>query len=199
MEHPTEFDLQLAINNFIREIDRRQVFDRDQLDELYDHFTEETASLTALGLNEREAFTVSKLRFGEAAVIRREYERVQPVDGAGQKIIFGFMGFFMIGFGYSLVSAAHQLVTSLYRRFGETREMLFLFLDYFLSFLIMGGLLTYIVYRLRTKPYFTRLELFAIPLLGFFMNFSGNRFLLQLAVLLTYILIYRERKTLIPA
>ena len=89
MERSEQFELGIEITKLLEDIDQRQVLETGEWDELFDHFLCSTDELEKMGLSTEEAFAVSKMRFGETALVRKEYEKVNPFGSIRQNVIFG--------------------------------------------------------------------------------------------------------------
>ena len=96
MEQSNRFELEAEITEFLKEVDHQGVVGHGGKEELFDHFMTEVEELEDNGLSPKEAFEVSKLRFGGAALIRKEYEKVNPFLSVGQKLLIGLISFFAI-------------------------------------------------------------------------------------------------------
>ena len=112
MEPAQRFELEYEITRYLDQVDRKQVLDDGERNELFDYFICETESLERSGLSPVEAFTVSKMRFGDAALVGREYETLHPNRVYRSKILYGLFLFFGL---VTLASLMHLMTTiSLY-------------------------------------------------------------------------------------
>jgi hypothetical protein len=70
------FDLETAIKNWRRQIEKSCSRDPVALAELEDHLREDIAALMRAGQSESDAFSAAVVRFGDPAALRREFAKV---------------------------------------------------------------------------------------------------------------------------
>jgi hypothetical protein len=70
------FDLETAIKNWRRQIEKSCGGDPIALAELEDHLREDVAALMRAGKSESDAFSAAIVRFGDPAALRREFAKV---------------------------------------------------------------------------------------------------------------------------
>ena len=78
MEERNEFDLDLALQEFVDSLNPNELLSDVDKDELRDHVYLEMDSLKELGLSEEEAFIISQKRFGKSELIQEEYHKAKP-------------------------------------------------------------------------------------------------------------------------
>ena len=223
MESSTHFDLQVAITEHLQEIDQNHLLNHEEWDELFDHFLEDAEALTEKGLTEREAFAVSKLRFGETTLVRQEYERVKPFGHLRKTVIACFLGIFTFFLISSLISTL-SLLSYHGGKYLQLSDPIIKYGDLGLKIFCLGGVATLIVQRINRQLFFHKREIWVIPLLGLlapmimsfifrqvgfpegkdqqligqiFSNTTGiSLFWLVAMVAVSYILIFKERKQL---
>ncbi|MCB0633342.1 MAG: hypothetical protein R2824_17725 [Saprospiraceae bacterium] len=165
MEYSKDFHLQSAILQYIQRIDLEHLLDQDEREELFDHLLSETEALMETGLSEREALAVSKLRFGEIALISQQYEQVKPLGSVRKNLISGIMLFFMVT---GLSSLLQMISIGSLVLFDELQiaPTFIRILDFGIKFMVFGGLLAYAITRIRQRQLFRSYELWLIPILG---------------------------------
>ncbi|PHN05939.1 hypothetical protein [Flavilitoribacter nigricans] len=165
MHHPDQFNLHHAIAHYIDEINNGDLLRGEEYDELFDHLLSDTEALMEDGLSAREAFTLSTDRFGSTGLIRQEYERAKPFASLKSRIVTGMMLFFtvllLIGLTEHL-TILNFLIGDHFHWSARTGRIF----DFGLKALLLGGFAAYFTYRLKNYPYFCRLELWLLPLLG---------------------------------
>lgn len=97
------FNLGLEVETYLGRLDNNLLLDAEESDELFDHFHCEVEELTLLGLSEQEAFEVSKLRFGEQAIIQTEFKKVKPLKTVYKHLLTGLFLFFSIRLIVSII------------------------------------------------------------------------------------------------
>ncbi|MEM8968972.1 MAG: hypothetical protein AAGE93_21320, partial [Bacteroidota bacterium] len=65
MESANSFDLDVAIGQYVSQVDSAKTLSDEEKDQIYDHFCSEAESLQGSGLTVEEAFFVTKMRFGD--------------------------------------------------------------------------------------------------------------------------------------
>jgi len=98
MEHSRKFELDQALRDYVQSMHDGQLSKSDRK-ELLDHLEEEVHNLQLTGLSAQESFLIGKLRFGDDALINREYRKVRPVFTFNQlvlKAIFLCISFSMV-------------------------------------------------------------------------------------------------------
>lgn len=165
MEYPTKFDLQVAVQTYISAIDRNRLLDQDEREELFDHLMLETESLLEGGLTEEEAFTVSKLRFGESALISQQYEQVKPFAAVRKYILSGIMLFFIIT-GFSSVLQIFSLGSLALFHEWNLSNSITRYLDLGAKMMVFGFFLTYAFARIKRNQVLKKYEFWLVPLLG---------------------------------
>ena len=175
MPTPDHFNLHKAIEQYIQEINCRELLRRDESDEIFDHLLSDSEELMADGLSEQEAFTMSVERFGVSELISIEYGKTRPLGSLKGQIVTGLMLFFTVLFITQLIHHLTIFTFSVGDHFHWTPQTGQLF-DIGLKVLLLGGLMSYLVYRIKNQPYFRRLELWLIPLLGTGLPYILGRF-----------------------
>ena len=89
---PTKpFDLRLEVDTYVSRLDNNLLLSSEESDELRDHFHCQVEELAELGLSEAEAFQVSKMRFGEQALIQTEYHKAKPMKMIYKYLMVGLL------------------------------------------------------------------------------------------------------------
>lgn len=102
---PTKpFDLRLEVDTYVNRLDNNLLLSSEESDELRDHFHCQVEELVELGLSETEAFQVSKMRFGEQALIQKEYHKAKPMKMMYRYIMVGLLLLFGLRFINTLVT-----------------------------------------------------------------------------------------------
>ena len=91
------------IDLLIHSIDKNQILDEYQKDEIRDHLAEEMAQLKLKGLSEKESFLVASHRFGHIHMLIEEYGKsnssyfnLKDLTQFSILILYGLMGFYLI-------------------------------------------------------------------------------------------------------
>ncbi len=158
------FDLGLEVETYLNRLDNNLLLDTEESDELFDHFHCEVEELTTLGLSEQEAFEVSKLRFGEQAVIQTEFKKAKPLKAVYKHLLTGLFLFFSLRLMTStvyLASAVNILIVD-YCNISTSWASYFDFATKIsiLVFLFAG------VINVIKKEKLNKYWLFAVPLLS---------------------------------
>lgn len=100
------FNLGLEVETYLNRLDNNLLLDTEESDELFDHFHCEVEELTTLGLSKQEAFEVSKLRFGEQAIIQTEFKKAKPLKAVYKHLLTALFLFFSLRLMTSIVYLA---------------------------------------------------------------------------------------------
>ena len=165
MKPHTYFDLQVAITEHLQEVDQNHLLNHEEWDELFDHFLAENQALTESGLTEKEAFSVSKLRFGDTTLISQEYQNTKPFGAFRKTLISILIVFFSILIVTSLVNLLSIVSYNGGIYIGLTEGWI-RYGDFALKFLLMGGIVVSLAYRIKRQSFFNKIELWLIPILG---------------------------------
>lgn len=177
MEQPGKFNLRLKIASFIDDINYDKVMNKTDQDELSDHFYSEIEGLKKAGLNDREAFEVCRLRFGDVDLIEQEYQKARPRKSLLGKLFIGATFFF----GFQFVTSLFRIINSsilvfIYKNYELNIDAIILYPSIAIaSMSIVAPLAYYIFKKFRHK---TSL-LWTIPILSSVV-FVGERMLIPL-------------------
>ncbi len=155
------FNLGLEVETYLNRLDNNLLLDTEESDELFDHFHCEVEELTLIGLSEQEAFEVSKLRFGEQAVIRTELKKVKPLKAIYKHLLIGLVLVFSIKLITSIVqltSILNLLIVS-YWELGMSATR---YADFALKFVVVLLLITGLFLMLK-KGKLNGYLLFSLP------------------------------------
>jgi hypothetical protein len=75
MEHPTEFDLNAAIERWQEGLRRSAQFSAEDVEELRTHLRDSVSKLSSAGLNEAEAFQIATQRIGSQKALASEFSK----------------------------------------------------------------------------------------------------------------------------
>lgn len=178
MESGPHFDLQLAIELYLQDIDQDHLLDRDEKNELFDHFLSGTEELMQQGYSEEEAFEHCKAGFGETDLISREYARARPfrvslIAAAGGLLLF---------FSIPIINSLMLLIAAISYRGGQLLDIPIRWIsigNLALMVLLLGGIGAYLLDRLKKRPYFRKAELWAIPVSAVLLPLAGNVLLMM--------------------
>lgn len=107
MEQSAEFDLDLAIQQFLDSYNSSGILSEIDRDELLDHLHAEAQHLQSTGLTANEAFLISQKRLGEEEIITAEYQKAKP----GARIIQLFASAFILLLGLKLIFNLVRIVS----------------------------------------------------------------------------------------
>ncbi|MFK7920956.1 MAG: hypothetical protein AB8H47_03320 [Bacteroidia bacterium] len=120
MEQSAEFDLDLAVQQFLNSYNPSGILSKTDRDELFDHLHTEINVLEDSGLTAEEAFMISQKRMGEATVISAEYQKAKPWARFIQ--LFAFASILLLGLKliFNLVRIVSLSSTVLISEFSTT-------------------------------------------------------------------------------
>lgn len=160
-----DFNLNKAIEAYVRQVNRHHLINREEREELLDHLLTETEILQAEGWSEREAFEIAIEQFGSSELISEEYERVKPFYSIRKvAIAVSLLTFFFI-FIAGLINALSLVAPLIKRQFflDPTTSNL---LDIGIKVSLIAGMVGYLHWRFRTQPPMKVWEVSLIPILG---------------------------------
>lgn len=114
MKDPTTFQLEVAVNKHLHQLDHNFILNQDELDELYDHLISEVEVLTQKGLSDQEAFEISKMRLGDGTLLQSEYKKVKPISDIYKYLLAGLTTLFCIQLIRPLVNLFDHLSVRLF-------------------------------------------------------------------------------------
>lgn len=166
MEPATPFDLDLAISQYISQVNSGKILSEEEKDQIYDHFRSETSSLQNSGLNVKEAFFVAKMRFGDSDSIQKEFAKAKPWNSLLQAIAAAFVLVLGIKLILNVAKALSFLIILVLKEFSDTSIEAYLNVG---DWIFRAGLitsLTYIGYVILTKAKITHIKhLWPVPVL----------------------------------
>lgn len=160
-----DFNLNKAIEAYVRQVNRHHLINREEREELLDHLLTETEILQAEGWSEREAFEIAIEQFGSSELISEEYERVKPFYSIRKvAIAVSLLTFFFI-FIAGLINALSLVAPLIKRQFflDPTTSNL---LDIGIKVSLIAGMVGYLHWRFRTQHPMKVWEVSLIPILG---------------------------------
>lgn len=164
------FDLGLEVETYLNRLDNNLLLDTEESDQLFDHFHCEVEELTLLGLSEQEAFEVSKLRFGEQAVIQTEFKKVKPLKAVYKHLLTGLFLFFSLRLMISIVYLA-SVLNLLIADYWNISTSLAPYLDFAIRGILLILLAASVVLVLK-KGKLNKYLLFAIPFISLICHVS---------------------------
>lgn len=173
MERTEKFDLNFEINQLIQYININQNLGQEETDELFDHLLSESEYLMESGLSAPEAFTITKMRFGESKMIRLEFEKIKPKYPFGYIFINSIMIVSAIILLNIITGYSSILTFKLYQVSTLPTDFLTV-LDLSLKFILSGGIIYWVYWSLRSNAPFARGSYYILPIIAVIYSFGFN-------------------------
>lgn len=170
MAKAAPFNLGLEVETYLSRLDNNLLLDTEESDELFDHFHCEVEELTTLGLSEQEAFEVSKLRFGEQAVIQTEFKKAKPLKAVYKHLLTGLFLFFSLRLMVSIVYLT-SVLNLLIADYWNISTSLAPYFDFAIRGILLILLAASVVFVLK-KGKLNKYLLFAIPFISLICHVS---------------------------
>lgn len=165
MHTPDHFHLNEAIEAYLRQINRHNLLNQEEREEIQDHLITQTEALQSEGLNEQEAFSLAVRQFGKSALIHKEYKKMKPFYSVRKAAIAASLLTFSFIFIAGLLNAL-SLLTSLISQKFSLPPSANNYLDIVLKILVLLGFAGYVRWRFRKQHPIKIWELTLIPILG---------------------------------
>ncbi len=154
METPGQFQLELAVDSYLQQLQLNGNYTPDDIEELKSHLLDEVDDLQQKQLNKEEAFMVAKKRLGKEDELNREYAKVNGLRFYNRDLfitVLSICTFLFLFYFYNLVVDAVSQASY----FKNSNPFVFGITNYIFQFLFLGGVL-YLVFN--SKKYIAFLE-----------------------------------------
>jgi hypothetical protein len=186
METPGKFQLELAVDSYLQQLQLKGNYTPDDIEELKSHLLDEVDALQQKQLDKEEAFMVAKKRLGKEEVLNREYTKANGLRFYNRDLFITALSictFLFLFYFYNLVTGAVRQASY----FKNSSSFSFGITNYIFQFLFLGGILylgfnskKYIAflekYFVRSPENFSAIFIVLLVLIYFMMQF-GTRML----------------------
>jgi hypothetical protein len=145
METPGQFQLELAVDSYLQQLQLNGNYTPDDIEELKSHLLDEVDDLQQKQLNKEEAFMVAKKRLGKDEVLNREYTKVNGNVFYNRDLfvmVFSICTYLLFSYIYSISQNALQYLALS----GSRNITLYGIINYALQIIIVSGFV-YLVFN----------------------------------------------------
>ncbi|NRB47025.1 MAG: hypothetical protein HRU41_05090 [Saprospiraceae bacterium] len=160
------FDLRIEVDTYVSRLGDNFLLNSEESNELRDHFHCQVEELAKLGLSDKEAFEVSKMRFGKQSIVREEYKKIKPFGELSRYLIVAIL---LLFFTRIVINSFHFLssVSLMCTLEFNIHTALLRYFDLGLKTLFVAWA-TWIIFRHLKRQKLNKVLLFSIPFLSLF-------------------------------